>query len=200
MLNNLKENEIEVATKLINGGLAMAKTSMEQILQSPITLEKVAFGMDAGDLTKIGDWESSHNVSLIKTELKGELKGSCYLIFSEKDVDKINKACLPADILENDSPESKMMMMGFLTEIDNMVAAAVITEFANFLGVELFGNVPSLHVMAHDKVKEYLKNETTSYDTVIHFKAIFHGKELDISPDFIWIINEKFVDKIKEVL
>jgi len=199
MLNNLKENEIEVATKLINGGLAMAKTSMEQILQSPITLEKVAFGVEADDLSKIGDM-GSHNVSLIKTELKGELKGSCYLIFSESDVDKINKACLPPEILENDSPESKMMMMGFLTEIDNMVAAAVITEFANFLGVELYGNVPSLHVMEHDKVNEYLTNETTSYDSVIHFKAIFHGAELDISPDFIWIINEKFVDKIKEVL
>ncbi|MEM6831081.1 MAG: hypothetical protein AAF551_11255, partial [Bacteroidota bacterium] len=199
MLNNLKENEIEVATKLINGGLAMAKSSMEQILQSPITLEKVSFGAEANDLSKIGGKES-HNVNLIKTELKGELKGSCYLVFSESDVDKINKACLPADILENDSPESKMMMMGFLTEIDNMVAAAVITEFANFLGVELFGNVPSLHVMAHDKVNDYLTNETTSYDSVIHFKAIFHGAELDISPDFIWIINEKFVDKIKEVL
>lgn len=199
MLNNLKENEIEVATKLINGGLTMAKSSMEQILQSPITLKKVAFGIDKEDISKFGTGEA-HNVSLIKTELMGELKGSCFLVFRESDVDKINKACLPAEVLDNDSAESKMMMMGFLTEIDNMVAAAVITEFANFLGVDLFGNVPSLHVMAHDKVNEYLANETTTFDSVIHFKAIFHGEELDISPDFIWIFNEKFMDKIKEVL
>ena len=199
MLNNLKENEIEVATKLINGGLSMAKSSMEQILQSPITLEKVAFGIDKKDISKSGA-DEPNNVSLIKTELKGELKGSCYLVFSESDVDKINKACLPAEILDNDSPESKMMMMGFLTEIDNMVAAAVITEFANFLGVDLFGNVPSLHVMPQEEVNGYLAEETTSFDSVIHFKAIFQGEELDISPDFIWIFNEKFMDKIKEVL
>ncbi len=199
MLNNLKENEIEVATKLINGGLAMAKSSMEQILQSPITLKKVAFGIDKEDISKFQS-EESHNVSLIKTELKGELKGSCFLVFTESDVDKINKACLPAEILNDDSPESKMMMMGFLTEIDNMVAAAVITEFANFLGVDIYGNVPSLHVMPHDKVNEYLAEETTSFDSVIHFKAMFKGDELDISPDFIWIFNDKFMDKIKEVL
>ena len=199
MLNNLKENEIEVATKLINGGLTMAKSSMEQILQSPITLEKVAFGIEKEDITKFGS-KDGQNVSLIKTELKGELKGSCYLVFSESEVEKINKACLPAEILNSDSPESKMMMMGFLTEIDNMVAAAVITEFANFLGVDLFGNVPSLHVMKQDEINEYLANETTDYDSVIHFKAIFQGEELDISPDFIWIFNEKFMDKIKEVL
>lgn len=199
MLNNLKENEIEVATKLINGGLAMAKTSMEQILQSPITLEKVAFGIDKEDLSKFGK-DDIHNVSLIKTELKGELKGSCYLVFSESEVDKINKACLPADILNNDSPESKMMMMGFLTEIDNMVAAAVITEFANFLGVDIYGNVPSLHVMPNTEVNDYLAEETTSFDSILHFKANFQGAELDIAPDFIWIFNEKFMDKIKEVL
>ena len=184
MLNNLKENEIEVATKLINGGLTMAKSSMEQILQSPITLEKVAFGIEKEDITKFGS-KDGQNVSLIKTELKGELKGSCYLVFSESEVEKINKACLPAEILNSDSPESKMMMMGFLTEIDNMVAAAVITEFANFLGVDLFGNVPSLHVMKQDEINEYLANETTDYDSVIHFKAIFQGEELDISPDKI---------------
>ena len=81
-----------------------------------------------------------------------------------------------------------------------MVAAAVITEFANFLGVDLFGNVPTLHVMPQDKINEFLANETTAFDSVIHFKAMFQGKELDISPDFIWIFNEKFMDKIKEVL
>ncbi|MEO1256882.1 MAG: hypothetical protein AAFY41_18635 [Bacteroidota bacterium] len=199
MLNNLKENEIEVATKLINGGLTMAKSSMEQILQSPITLEKVAFGIERDDVSKFGS-KQSKTVSLIKTELKGELKGSCYLVFTESEIDKINKACLPGHILNDDSPESKMMMMGFLTEIDNMVAAAVITEFANFLGVEIYGNVPSLHVLDHDKVSTFLDDETTSFDSIIHFKAIFHGAELDIAPDFIWIFNEKFIDKIKEVL
>lgn len=177
----------------------MAKSSMEQILQSPITLKKVAFGIDKEDISKFGT-KGLNNVSLIKTELMGELKGSCFLVFSESDVEKINKACLPAEILSQDTAESKMMIMGFLTEIDNMVAAAVITEFANFLGVDIYGNVPSLHVMHQDKVNSFLADETTSFDSVIHFKAIFQGDELDISPDFIWIFNEKFMDKIKEVL
>ena len=71
----------------------MAKSSMEQILQSPITLKKVAFGIDKEDISKFRS--EADNVSLIKTELMGELKGSCFLVFSESDVDKINKACLP---------------------------------------------------------------------------------------------------------
>lgn len=198
MLNNLKENEIQVATKLIFDGLSMAKASMEMILQSPIALKKIDFGNQEEEMvpayTTLGEAETH----TIKTELKGQLKGSCYLIFSQDDVEKITKACLPPSILNEDTPENKMMKMGFLTEIDNMVAAAVITEFSNFLSLEIFGDVPSLHIIKANEIDNYLDSESSTYDSRLHFKAIFHGKELDISPDFIWVINEKFLEKIKE--
>lgn len=199
MLENLEENEVQVATKLIFDGLSMAKASMEMILQSPITLKKIDYG-DPDHETPHFESKSAHKVHLVKTELKGELKGSCHLIFSDDDVDRINKACLPENVINDDSSQSKMMKMAFLTEIDNMVSAAVITEFANFLGLEIFGHVPSLHLMESTEVNNFLKSETSDFDSIIHFKAIFHGKELDISPDFVWIFNEKFVDKIKQAI
>ena len=198
MLNNLKNNEIEVATKLINGGLSMAKTSMEQILQSPITIKKIDYGKDTLTPQRYEKPEGD-NVHLLKTELMGDLKGSCHLIFTSDEVDKVNKACLPPKILSDDSDQAKMMKMGFLTEIDNMVAAAVITEFANFLGLELYGKVPSLHVLETMDVNDYLDSESELYNTVIHFKAIFHGTELEISPHFVWMVQDEFVNKIKEI-
>ncbi len=140
------------------------------------------------------------SVHAIKTELKGELKGTSHLIFREDEVAQIYKTCLPAQILESDSPESSMMKMGFLTEIDNMMAAAVITEFSNFLGLEIYGHVPTLTVLDSGEVNDYLKKESGEFDSIIHFKAIFQGVELDISPDFVWIFQEEFVDKIKELI
>ncbi len=198
MLDNLKDNEMQVATKLIFDGLSMAKSSMEMILQSPVALKKIDFGENSQEplptYTTLGDQEAH----VIKTQLMGDLKGSCYLIFSQEDVNKITKACLPENIINDDSPESKMMKMGFLTEIDNMVAAAVITEFSNFLSLEIYGDVPSLHIMKANEIDKYIDSESTNYDSRLHFKAIFHGSELEISPDFIWVINEKFLEMIKE--
>lgn len=197
MLSNLKENELEIATKLIFDGLSMAKASMEQILQSPITIKKIDYGSSDGEgfYSKTGE-----RVHLIQTELKGDLKGISHLIFSESEVMKIYKACLPEKIIQDDSPASKMMKMGFLTEIDNMVAAAVITEFANFLNLDIYGHVPSLQVMQANEVDSYIQKESHDFDAVIHFKAIFHGSELDISPDFVWVFQSEFVDKIKNVM
>ena len=198
MLENLSHNEMEVATKLIFDGLTMAKSTMEQVLQSPITLEQVDYGA-AEDFPDLFAKNCDH-IHLIKTELKGEMKGISHLIFSEEEVSKVYKACLPENILASDSPESEMMKMGFLTEIDNMVAAAVITEFANFLDVEIYGNVPELKIMSSSEVDEYIHKDSEDFDSIIHFKANFQSEELEISPDFIWIFQNEFMDKIRNVI
>lgn len=198
MIPDLNDNELKVATKLIFEGLSMAKSSMEMILQSPITIEQIEYGASDMDVSKFGGDNSE--VHVIKTELMGELKGTSHLIFSEKEVSKLYESCLPASIVKDDSKESTIMKLGFLTEIDNMVSAAVITEFSNFLGVEIYGNVPSLKVIKASEIDGYLEEESSELEQIIHFKAVFHGKELDICPDFIWVFHNKFVDKIKDLV
>jgi len=198
MIEDLNEDELKVATKLIFEGLSMAKASMEQILQSPINIEKIEYGTSDMDLAKFGQDESE--VHVIKTELMGELKGTSHLIFSETEVNKLYQSCLPPSVAADDSNESSIMKLGFLTEIDNMVSAAVITEFSNHLGVEIYGNVPSLKVIKANEIAGYLDEESSELQQIIHFKAVFEGKELDISPDFIWVFHNKFVDRIKDLV
>lgn len=198
MIADLNDNELKVATKLIFEGLSMAKSSMEMILQSPITIEQIEYGTSDMDVDRFGGLDSE--VHVIKTELMGELKGTSHLIFSEKEVSKLYESCLPKSVVEDDSKESTIMKLGFLTEIDNMVSAAVITEFSNFLGVEIYGNVPSLKVIKASQISEYLTEESSELEQIIHFKAVFKGKELDICPDFIWVFHNKFVDKIKDLV
>lgn len=198
MIENLNESELKVATKLIFEGLSMAKSSMEQILQSPITIEQIEYDKKELDLNRFASQEE--DIHVIKTALMGELKGTSHLIFSENEVAKLYKACLPESVVDDTSNESMIMKMGFLTEIDNMVSAAVITEFSNFLGLEIYGNVPSMKVLKVAEINQYLDEESSELESIIHFKAVFHGKELDIAPDFIWVFHNKFVDKIKSLV
>ncbi|XOV91671.1 MAG: hypothetical protein ACFHWX_15840 [Bacteroidota bacterium] len=198
MLSTLSPGEIEAATNLMSGGFTMAKSSMEQILQSPIDLKKVDYSIEIQEVPKINP-KTGDKLHLIKTELKGQLTGSCFLVLSEDEVDRINAACLPEELLSDKSEESEVMKLAFLKEIDNMVAAAAVTEFSNILDLELFGDVPLAYLLDKDEANEYLLNESKIHKTIIHFKAIFHGEELGISPDFIWMFSDKFVDKIKKI-
>jgi chemotaxis protein CheY-P-specific phosphatase CheC len=198
MLNNLSQTEMEVATNLISGGLTMARSSMEQILRSPIDLERIDYSSDSAEIPYFNTKKGS-KLHLIKTELKGQLTGSCFLVLSDEEVNKINESCLPAELLSDLSEDGESMKMAFLKEIDNMVAAAVVTEFSNILDLELFGDVPHAYLLDESDVMEYLASESVVYKTIIHFKAHFHGKELGISPDFIWMFSDQFVDKIRAI-
>lgn len=198
MMGDLNDSELKVATKLIFDGLSMAKSSMEMILQSPISIEQVDYLNAELETDRFGG--NDKEVHLIKTELMGELKGTSHLIFSETEVAKLYQACLPEKIVNDNSNESTIMKLGFLTEIDNMVSAAVITEFSNFLGVEIYGNVPSLKVLKTSELNDFITKEASEFESIIHFKAVFQAKELDICPDFIWVFHDKFVDKIKDLV
>jgi len=138
-------------------------------------------------------------IHLLRTELMGELQGVCHLIFTEEEVEKINLACLPQDLAKKSPQEYNLLRHGFITEIDNMVSAAVITQFSNFLQMSMYGNVPSLHIMPAKEVTEYLDMEASKFDSIVHFKAIFEGEELSISPDFTWMVHDKFLSKIREL-
>ncbi len=197
MIADLNDSEMKVATKLIFDGLSMAKASMEQILQSPISIEQIDYVNAELDINRFGG--PDQDVHLIKTELMGELKGTSHLIFSQKEVSKLYESCLPKNVVEDDSNESMIMKLGFLTEIDNMVSAAVITEFSNSLDLEIYGNVPSLKVLKVTELNDFIVKDSKEFESIIHFKAVFHGKELDICPDFIWVFHNKFVDKIKDL-
>ncbi|WP_420318915.1 hypothetical protein [Ekhidna sp.] len=195
MIADLNESEMKIATKLIFDGLSMAKSSMEQILQSPLSIEQIDYVNAELDTQRFGGPEK--DVHLIKTELMGELKGTSHLIFSEAEVSKLYDSCLPESVAKDNSKESTIMKLGFLTEIDNMVSAAVITEFSNSLDMEIYGNVPSLKILKASELNDFIVKDSSEFESIIHFKAVFHGKELDICPDFIWVFHNKFVDKIK---
>ena len=105
--------------------------------------------------------------------------------------------CFLSSILENNNPETRLMKLEFMTEIDNMVAGAVITQLSNHLEKEVYGNVPSLHVMQADEVNKYIESEAKVYDTSVALRAVFSIPALDVEAEFLWLMKEEFIESIK---
>lgn len=198
MFNNLTERENSATDKLLQFGLSKAALAFKSILGADATLSDIK-----SDLEQIGEipqycTKSDGKTHLLKTELVGDVKGLCHLIFSEQEVQRLQNAGLPEEVLVNNNPETRLMKLEYLTEIDNMVAGAVVTQLANFLNLEIYGNVPSLHVMQADEVNKYIKAEAGVYDSKVEFRAVFNIPELNVQPEFVWLLQESFIDKVKE--
>lgn len=198
MFNNLTERENSATEKLLKFGLSKAAMAFKSILRTEAALTGIESDLGPNGEVPQYSTKSDGKTHLLKTELVGDVKGICHLIFSEVEVQKLQNAGLPEEVLMNNNPETRLMKLEYLTEIDNMVAGAVVTQLANFLNLEIYGNVPSLHVMQADEVNKYIKAESGVSDAKVEFRAAFDIPELGVKPEFVWLLQESFVDKVKE--
>ena len=107
------------------------------------------------------------------------------------------KISLPASILEDE--EQKMVMSdAILKEADNIISASVITQFANLLNFKIHGGVPNMDVMELDKVLSFMLSRASESEYFLQISAQFHTEEVDFSPEFVWFLDSKFIEGIKQ--
>ena len=199
MVEKFSETEMKIATDLINKGLERAAVSLKMILNSAIEITNIDFDIEVLDNEPQYSSKKDNEVHVLRTELAGDLKGICHLIYASEEIHKIYSKCLPESVLSANSPDSEMMKLELLKEIDNIMAASVITEFANSLDVGIYGKVPSLHIMEAVEVNKYIQEESESLSPLIHFSSVFHTDDIDIKSDFVWLLEEDFIQKIKNL-
>lgn len=198
MFSDLTDKEKGVAERLMKFGLAKGALSLEMMVGSPVVMKSIDVGIpNVGGLNQYTKKEAQ-KLYLLKTDLVGDLKGFCHLIFSDDDVQKIQKKCLPEDIMAGNNSQSRLMKLEFMTEIDNMVAGAVVTQLANYLNLEVYGNVPILTTMQADETNAFIDGESKEASAGHVMKTVFHLPEMNVFAEFVWLFQDKFEEMIKE--
>ena len=193
----MEAQEQEIANKIVNLGLRKAAESMAFFTKEKV--EITGINVKQENISKINNvfpCATNELKYVLTTEIKGDLKGICYLIFSEEEVKKILGVSLPKSILEN--PEKLAVMSdAILLEMDNIIVAAVVTQFSNAFNYKMHGDVPRLCKKDCHEFKALIKAENIGREEFIYFKSALHTKELDVSPDFLWMLDSKFMEGVK---
>ncbi|MGB0167239.1 MAG: hypothetical protein ACPF8V_10345 [Luteibaculum sp.] len=127
------------------------------------------------------------------------MEGVCYLIFSEEEVQRILNVTLP-ESTRKDPEKLRVMGDAVLLEMDNIIVASVVTQFSNSFAYKMYGDVPQLGKSNSKDLKAKLKSENVGRDHFIYFKSEMHTEKLDISPEFIWILEDNFLAGVQKVL
>jgi hypothetical protein len=124
-LNNF---ELELAEKIINIGLAKASDSMAFFTKEKVLLNSLEVTLkEMSVIESFSQKDQGDQIAILSTELIGELTGICFLIFSEMDCQKIEEVCLPEQF-RSAVMNSTEMLDALLLEMDNIIAASVITQ------------------------------------------------------------------------
>ena len=135
--------------------------------------------------------EAGHLYVLV-TQIIGDVSGKSFLIFNEAESQEIFKAV-------NLRVSNDALNEAFLMEIDNIISASVISEMANSLSIEIYGDVPSLIRMPAHDLKNFVVKElgNDSSSSVIFCNTSFKFDDRDtIHPQFVWSLSNRIFDAI----
>lgn len=190
--------ELQTAESIINQGLMSAAQTLSFFMKEPITVEQIGVN-DLGVANKGPlKLKCSTNTHLLTTRVVGELEGFCCLIFTEEEAQMLRKVALPPEVL-NDPAMYEAMKDAILLEVDNIIAAAVITQFANLLRRKMHGAVPELSVIDGAQFDAFIKDHLDDRSHVINFKTNFSAPNKSFSPMFLWFMNQPFIDDVKQL-
>jgi chemotaxis protein CheY-P-specific phosphatase CheC len=195
-MEDLNSTELYAAKTIINKGLESAAQSLSFFMKEEISFNELSFSVNK--VNKKTDFTSKfgENIHLLITNVIGELKGVCCLIFSEEEANQLQQTALPKEITEN--PELMAEMSdAILLEVDNIISASVITKFSNILSHKIHGGIPELKKLSFEEMSDFLSNNYSQSLFIISFKTQFKSAKLNFRPEFLWLFDYTFLDSIK---
>lgn len=193
----INNNELQVANDIVNIGLQKAAESLSFFMKEDIALDKMDYNFNKQSEPCDFTTKKGNNVHLLITEIIGELKGICCLIFNEDEANKLRETALPPEIINNPDIMAEMSD-GILLEVDNIISASVITQFSNILKHKIYGGVPRIKKLNKEEINAYIKSKLESDMFIISFNTHFISKKLDFSPQFLWLFDNSFADSIQK--
>lgn len=179
-----------VANEIFLKGYEKASQSFSSLSGEKVSVKnfELFFGEAPDLLQKI---TKAKNPSILITDIIGEAKGKSYLVFSEKDAQAVPDMLIQKMKSLESNPDFAEII---LKEVDNMVSAAVITEFSNQLHLKIYGDVPKI-IFPEDADREWLQNEIEDNEhmfAIISSANFAFENNLKICPYFIWILDKEF--------
>lgn len=188
----LTEDEQNTAETIINRGLQEAAEALSFFMKQPVQAAPVKWSdLQLSEQMPKAQEDNNH---LLTTELVGEIQGLCCLIFSLDEARLLQQAALPPE-----AANDPVMAEAILLEVDNIIAAAVITQLANLLERRLHGAVPQLQLLSANELDAFVQQRLTEQAHVFNFKANFKTADGAFAPAFLWFVEEPMLSAIRQL-
>ncbi|WP_258102965.1 hypothetical protein [Marinoscillum sp. MHG1-6] len=196
-MSNLTREQQEIISELVTQALEKAVSSMEKMLRIRIKANHIEYGLGTLETIPELDQLGRFKAHLVKLMFTGDMRGAFYFVILDHEVDLINSVCLPEEFQSDKRTENKLMKHGFMSEIENVIAALSVKEISEALGVQIELRVPQIQILPGSEINQFFKKENKIYKTAFFVKSVLEGQAVNIAPFFIWILDESFLETLR---
>ena len=155
---NITEIEKDIIREMVNIGVAKAADSFAIIAKEKVLINAPKIKVVDIDSIKnvVADYEK--NTVIIQSDIKGDLDGKTFLLFSEPQAMGLAKICLGS--FNSNGYEEERLKNSLLLEIGNIITGAIATQFSNILRLSVFGGLP---ILKNNFIGNILKSISEEY-------------------------------------
>ncbi|MCU0433407.1 MAG: hypothetical protein MUC87_08145 [Bacteroidia bacterium] len=194
----------EIPSAVFDTASGIIRTGMNKAAETLSFFMKVPVGL-ASDLIPLGtefdarqlQVREGNNTVMLTTEIIGDIPGICFLLFTEEETSELAVATFPASMLKDPAAASEMTH-ALLLEVDNIISASVVTQFANMLKCRMHGGVPKHQEIANSELPHTVGLLIRERACVINFNTSFVIDGKNFRPQFIWAMDAAFLDFIRK--
>tara|TARA_B100001245_G_C22646272_1_gene317526 strand:+ start:17 stop:610 length:594 start_codon:yes stop_codon:yes gene_type:complete len=184
--------ELINARAILEGSIIRSAQCFSEMINSRVHIEDLSIVFDSAMLN-LSNQNHGEGSILLKTEIAGAIGGINYAIYSKEEVKLLCGQVLDGNLEKSQYYE---FMIGFLKEVENVLAAAVVTEIANHLDEPIFGDVPKIEAVSVDGIMEVIEKETGPLKPNTVISCGFSIPSVNISPRIVWFFNDSLVNAI----
>ncbi|WP_422359603.1 hypothetical protein [Reichenbachiella sp.] len=186
------ENDV---LEVLTSGIDKTAGSLGVMIDQDVEIMEIELKQDPSFLLN-PEGGSKENMILLRTQLIGDVAGLNYFLISEKEAKAISGAIFSNEF-EGEVADLKELMTEFLKEVENVMAAATISELADKLDMSMFGDVPRIQSLSLKEISEIMNTESNQFGTAVQLNCRLSVPGLQIYPVYVWLFNKSFLDTIE---
>jgi chemotaxis protein CheY-P-specific phosphatase CheC len=196
MINEKPNDAEQVFKSAFEAGFVNASNSLSQLSRDKISFTSFHYGRCSLEHHYLDD--QLYNVHkkganiLLTTEIFGDFTGKSYLFLSEAEFQLLTAG------IPDGHQSGANLKEEFIKEVDNILAAAVITKLANELKRKMFGDVPQLIGKVNSKFEDTIYDDFIEQTNEIYINAAVFSfeKHPTVKPLFIWVIDSSVLQQL----
>jgi len=182
--NAFEAGYLNAATSL--SVLVNKKFVFEGFYQTSYRIDSIS--LDTQDISSLG------GLTLLTTDVFGDVHGKSYLFLSAHD----------CEVLTKNIPQSGNSKIDFhrefLKEVDNILSAAVISKLSDGLNMKMYGDVPVWVGAVDEKIEQIINCDFQDRSSEVHVSNIHFICDgiPEVRPLFIWVMDARLSTKAVE--
>ncbi len=189
----MQEGGFNIGKDILTDAVKNSISAFQKMANTSIVAQDLTFGKYNPSLLNLS---RNERFLLLKTELIGAVSGINYIMFSQNEAKILCEHAVEEPLTNH---ESRVQAIDFLKELENVTAASAVSIISEKLDLDLFGDIPKVHGIQAQKVKQVFENELFVLRAHSMLFCQFKMPKLDIAPRSFWFFNDAFITRVNSM-